>query len=284
MIGRRARVVVVGPYPPIPGASSAATLEQVRGLLAAGNDVRVISPTPSAAHAQADLRRPADAWRLGRLAFGAEHLILHLDARLIASTGHRQELPARLALAAAVRSAGRTTVYVPRGDGPLPAGWARFVVDAADEVRPEIEDLPGDLPGDPNGGGRERSPSESAPGVRPLEWALGPEPTREELEAEIRRRVAIRRASGESGNLGVGVGGARGRGGAGEALRAFPRLGPAPARSANPLAALVKRAVRRLVAWQIDPVIEQVNLLHWAVREAIDPETEPQSRAADTSS
>jgi hypothetical protein len=267
---RRHRAVVYGPYPPIPGASSAATLEHVRGLLASGNDVRVISPTPSAAHEYADLRRPMDAWRLGRQAFGAKHLTLHLDSRLIASTDHRRELPARLALAVAVRSAGRSTVHVPEGQEPLPTGWARFVVDAADEVLPEVEDLPDDRVGEDATG----SSSDSAATVGRLDWTLGSEPTRDEIEAEIRRRAAIRRATGASGDAGLGVGGVRGRGGAIEALRAFPRLGPAPPRSANPLAALVKKTVRRLVAWQIDPVIEQVNLLHWAVREAIDPQDE----------
>jgi hypothetical protein len=240
---RRPRTVIYGPYPPIPGAGATATLEHVRRLLASGNEVRVISPTPSAAHEYADLRRPKEAWRFARKASGAAQLTVHLDAGLVASAGHRQELPARLALAVAVRSAGRSTVYLPRGDGRLSAGWARLVVDAADEVLAEVEEVPDDA-------------GSADPPAAALDWNLGPQPTRDEMEAEIRRRAMLRRTS--EGSVGSDPG----------ALGALPRLHPAAARSANPLAAVVKRTVRRLVAWQIDPVIEHVNLLHWAAAEA----------------
>ncbi|MCA1845079.1 MAG: hypothetical protein LC792_18170 [Actinobacteria bacterium] len=253
---RRPRTVIYGPYPPIPGASATATLEQVRRILASGNEVRVISPTPSAAHDHADLRQPKEAWRFARKASGAAQLTVHLDADLIASAGHRQELPARLALAAAVRSAGRSTVYLPRGHDQLPAGWAR-VVDGADEVLAEVEELP------------ETSP-ESRPTTGRMDWNLAAAPTRDELEAEIRRRAMMRRTAQTDGG--------RERASAIAALRAVPRLHPAAPRSANPLVAVVKRIVRRLVAWQIDPVIEHVNLLQWAVTEA-----GPQPPADDTS-
>jgi hypothetical protein len=247
---RAPRTVIYGPYPPIPGATATATLEQVRVLLASGGDVLVISPTPSAAHEHADLRRPMEAWRFARKAAGAAQLTLHLDSELLESVGHRRELPARLALALAVRSAGRSTVYLPRGHHQLPTGWARLVADAADEILAEAEEPPDA----PNGAGPAGAPEPGAT-PEPLAWNLGREPTRDEIEAEIRRRAIMRRAT-ES--------------------------------AANPLAAVVKRIVRRLVAWQIDPVIEQVNLLHWAVKEAND-ETRTdgpraQAPAADTSS
>jgi hypothetical protein len=218
-------------------------LEQVRRLLASGNEVRVISPTPSAAQGYADLRRPKEAWRFARQASGASQLTVHLDADLLASPSHRHELPARLALAAAVRSAGRSTVHLPRDQGRVAAGWARLVVDAADEVLSEVEEVPDD-------------PGDTVPPPAALDWNLGAEPTRDEMEAEIRRRAGLRRTAE-----------ARQPAAAGEALRALPRLHPAAPRSANPLVAVVKWVVRRLVAWQIDPVIEHVNLLHWAVKE-----------------
>jgi hypothetical protein len=241
---RRPRTVIYGPYPPLPGASADATLEQVRRLLASGNEVRVISPTPSAAHGYADLRRPKEAWRFAREASGAAQVTVHLDADLLASPYHRHELPARLALAAAVRSAGRSTVHLPRDQGRLDDGWARLVVDAADEVLTEVEEVP-DEPGD------------AGPPPAALDWNLGAEPTRDEMEAEIRRRAGLRRIAQVRQSAAVG-----------EALRALPRLHPAAPRSANPLVAAVKWVVRRLVAWQIDPVIEHVNLLHWAVKES----------------
>jgi hypothetical protein len=110
----------------------------------------------------------------------------------------------------------------------------------------------------------------------PGPWRLGPEPTREELEAEIRRRAAIR-----SG--GVGPGALRKADGtlpgtaASRPLLAVPPLGPAPARSAKPGVGLVKQAVRRLVGWQVDPVIEHVNRLHRATLEAIEARGEPET-------
>ncbi len=259
---RRRRTVIYGPYPPIPGASATATLEHVRRLLASGNEVLVISPTPSAAHEHADLRRPKEAWRFARQASGAGQLTVHLDADLIGSVGHRRELPARLALAVAVRSAGRSTVYLPRGHGQPSAGWARVVVDAADEVVAEVEELPDDP------GGAE------LPSVE-LDWNFGTQPSRDELEAEIRRRANLRRTA-EEREPAPAVG----------ALRALPRLKPASPRSANPLAAVVKWTVHRLVAWKIDPVIEHVNLLHWAVTEASGhtrTEARPQDPPDDTS-
>ena len=49
------RVVVAGPYPTMPGPESAATFALVRSLVAAGDDVTVVSPQPSAAHHHAAL-------------------------------------------------------------------------------------------------------------------------------------------------------------------------------------------------------------------------------------
>jgi hypothetical protein len=266
---RRPRTVIFGPYPPIPGAVSAATLEEVRRLLASGHEVRVVSPAPSAAHEHADLQRLEGAVKFGRLALRAQHLVVHLDAALLASARHRQELPARLALAAALRSAGRSTVYLPRGVDPPSDGWAGLVLQAADEVLTEAEESPAGVP--------EAIRSGSAPTGRPdgAPWNFGPDPSREEVETEIRRRAAARRAIGPL----PGAAGASSRSGrpAVRSLQALPILGAAPARSANPLIATVKRTIQRLVAWQIDPVIEHVNLLQRVVAEAVDPETDPGS-------
>jgi len=48
--GGQRRCLVVGSYPPVPGPASAATLAVVRELWAAGAEVIVASPRPSAAH------------------------------------------------------------------------------------------------------------------------------------------------------------------------------------------------------------------------------------------
>src|SRR5581483_6872945 len=131
---RRRGAVVYGPYPPIPGAASAATLDTVRRLLAGGADVQVMSPTPSAAHDFADLGQPRGAWRFARRAAGADVLVVYLDAELVASPARRGQLPARTALAAALRSAGHATVHVPAEAEPVPAAWSKVVLAAADEV------------------------------------------------------------------------------------------------------------------------------------------------------
>jgi hypothetical protein len=263
---------VFGPYPPTPGPESGATLGEVRRLLAGGVDVRVVSPAPSAAHHDADLRRPVGAARFAREALGAEQLILHLDGALLTSSAHRDELPARLAVAAALRSAGYSTVHLPAATA-VPAAWSR-VLAAADEVvegagadTGSVEDLAWE---------RAVEAAGADPGDRPA-WELAPEPTREDVEAQIQRRAAERRSSRRAS--GTDEAAARQ---AGRTLRAMPYLGPEPPRSARLSAAVVKQVVSRLVDWRINPVIEHVNLLHRAVLDAVVPDDEPGQR--DTSS
>ena len=264
---RRRRAVVFGPYPPTPGPASGATLGEVRRLLAGGVDVRVVSPTPSAAHHDADLRRPVGTVRFAREAVGADRLVLHLDGELLTSRAHRNELPARLVVSAALRAAGHSTVHLP-GAVAVPAAWSR-VLAAADEV------VEGAGPGAASDAGsraedlaweRAAEAATLEPESRPA-WELPPEPTREEVEAQISRRAAERRA----GRRAAGTAQARQ---ASRTLRAMPLLGPEPPRSARLSAAVVKQVVSRLVDWRINPVIEHVNLLHRAVLDAVDPDPE----------
>jgi len=267
MRARRRGAVVYGPYPPLPGPASAATLHDVCRLLAADTDVWVVSPEPSAAHEHADLRRPTGVARFSRRAVGVDRLVVRLGPDLLASTDRHHELPARVALAAALRAAGHSTLHLPAGHGPVKAEWARLVLVAADEVveeREEEADTAVRAQGEPL---PEPAPKDGRP-----PWDVGPEPTREELEAEIRRRAALRRGaaslsaaagvSTDSGATALPVPASVVR-----PLRSLSPLGPAAARSVRPVATLVKRVVRLLVAWQIDPVIDHVNLLHRAVIE-----------------
>ena len=261
---RRRTAVVFGPYPPTPGPASGSTLGDVRRLLADGVDVRVVSPTPSAAHHDADLRRPVGVVRFAREALGTERLVVHLDGELLASSAHRGELPARLAVAAALRSAGHSTVHLPSAVA-VPAAWSR-VLAAADEV---VEGA-GQAAGGAEDLAWERAVEAAAgePALRP-DWELPPEPTRDEVEAQIRRRAAERRADRRA----AGTEQAAVRQ-ASRTLRAMPYLGPEPPRSARLSAAFVKQVVSRLVDWRINPVIEHVNLLHRAVLDAVDPDPE----------
>ena len=240
----------------------------MRRLLASGDDVRVYLPLPSAAHEHADLQRlegPSGSagWRSG-----PSMLVVHLDAALLASAGHREGFPARLALAAALRSAGRSTVYLPPGLDPPSDGWAGLVLDAADEVLTEAEEPPAAAREAIASGRPDRSARRDA-----VELRTGPDPgggrdgDPPALRRPARRRPPSRWSRGvnRSGRPAV------------RSLQALPILGVPPPRSANPLVATVKRAIQRLVAWQIDPVIEHVNLLQRVVAEAVDPETEPRS-------
>jgi hypothetical protein len=296
------KALVFGPYPPMPGPEAAATVATVRGLLAEGADVEVVSPEPSGAHRYADVRRLTGAVRLARWVAAAERVVLHLDPGTVLGWLDGRKVPSgRLALGLALRRPAQVRVELGPIRGRLddrslravlgPAGrvvaasrFDRDVLVAAGlplgriEVATEavVEAIPSPPPS-PGAG-------ELAPVPDPGPWCLGPEPDRDEIQAEIRRRAAVR---GGGGGRGVAVGGVALRIGpeanlpgtaASRPLLAIPLLGPATARSPKPVVGLVKRAVRKLVGWQVDPVIEHVNRLHRATLEAIESQERSQSR------
>jgi hypothetical protein len=69
------RVVVVGPYPPTADPAGAVTLAEVRALRAAGRDVLVLSPEPSAARADAPPTTRRGARRIASLVRGADVVV-----------------------------------------------------------------------------------------------------------------------------------------------------------------------------------------------------------------
>jgi hypothetical protein len=260
---RRRGVVVFGPYPPAPGAASAATLDDVRRLLADGADVLVISPVPSAAHDSADLRRPDGALRFAQAAAGADRLVLRLEGELLTSNARRGELPARLAVAAALRSSRSSTVHLPAGVSPN-GEWSQ-VLAAADKV--VVEDAAAAEAVE----AVEAAQRPAGPGST---WELPSGATRAAVEAEISRRAADRRAERRASEETVS-----GHRPAARTLRALPLLGPEHPRSARKVVAVVKHLVSRLVDWRINPVIEHVNLIHRAVIDAVDGEGDGARRA-----
>ncbi|MFP5377802.1 MAG: hypothetical protein ACLGIO_13620 [Acidimicrobiia bacterium] len=76
------RVLVVGSYPPMPGPSARRALAVVGRLCAAGHDVEVLSPRPSAAHHHRPLAGLGAAVALARRARSYDHLVLRLEPGL----------------------------------------------------------------------------------------------------------------------------------------------------------------------------------------------------------
>jgi hypothetical protein len=69
------RAVVVGPYPPTADPAGAVALAEVRALRAAGHDVLVISPAPSAARVTASPDTRRGARQIERLVRGADIVV-----------------------------------------------------------------------------------------------------------------------------------------------------------------------------------------------------------------
>ena len=266
------RVVVYGEYPPFATPGAAATLATVRNLLAAGREIEVVSPQPSAAHHHADPGNPRGAARLARLVGGAEFLA-RLDPGILGQTGGRRgPAAARAATGLAVRRARSATIYL----SPLtasPAGkWVRAILGPADRVvvasqedadrlraagldesKLSIAEERWWLPPAADGPGGRESPT-TRPG-----WTVKPGATREAVEAEVRRRAARDRADDATSPVGVSW-----------PLQMLTPLAPAPTESSRPLFRLIKQYVHRLVAWEVVPIVEQVNHLQRAAIESFD--------------
>lgn len=109
----------------------------------------------------------------------------------------------------------------------------------------------------------------SATSVR---WAGITEVDLERVQAEIRERAAVARG----GPLVAKAAGGAQRAVGGRAavpsapLRRLRPLSPPKAVSARPGVSGLKRLIRRLIAWELDPVVTHVNRLHQATTEAIE--------------
>ncbi len=101
-----------------------------------------------------------------------------------------------------------------------------------------------------------------------------PEGDRDAIMAEIRARAARRSTVGARVSVGSPRGSAT-RSAATAPLRRLRPLAMPESRSARPGASSMKRAIRRLTAWQIDPIIGQVNRLQQATMEAMSEPKAP---------
>jgi hypothetical protein len=283
-----ARVVVYGEYPPFPTPGAAATLATVRNLLAAGREIEVVSPQPSAAHHHADPGNPRGAARLARLVGGAE-LVARLDPGILGHSGGRGPAAARAATGLAVRRARSATVYLSPLTAPPAGKWVRAILGPAervivasredadalrsaglDDAKLSIADESWWLP--PAGGAGSGDGSESSTGR--TAWTVPAGASREAVEAEVRRRAA--RAREEEAKSPVA---------ASWPLQMLTPLAPAPIESSRPLFRRIKQYVHRLVAWEVVPIVEQVNHLQRATIESFDRQATAVSEPpADTNS
>ena len=106
---------------------------------------------------------------------------------------------------------------------------------------------------------------------------MAPGAPREDIEAEVRRRAAAHRETDTANPVSASW-----------PLHMLAPLAPAPTGSSKPLFRLVKRYVHRLVAWEVVPIVEQVNHLQRATIESLDRHAEALPEAqrppAETSS
>ena len=119
----------------------------------------------------------------------------------------------------------------------------------------------------------------AVPATPEAAWPAG-RASRQEVMAAIRDRAALARASAPpTGGPGSGfsstgtVASASVSSGPGAALRRIPPLG-LPVASGPAGRRVGKRLSRRLTAWQVDPIVIQVNRLHRAAADAVDAAVE----------
>lgn len=280
------KVVVYGEYPPFSSPGATATLATVRRLLEAGREIEVVSPQPSAAHHHADAGNPVGAIRLARIVGGAE-LVARFDPGLLRHTTGRGPVTARSATALAVRRARAVTIYLPPLTAPPAGKWVRGILGPAARVVVASQEDADRLRAAGLDGGK-MSIAEEAWWLPPPQagtasageraggreaWSLPAEASREELEAEARRRAARDRAEEATSPLAASW-----------PLQMLTPLAPAPTQSSRPLFRLIKRYVHRLVAWEVVPIVEQVNHLHRATLESFGRQAETAPAGTDEAS
>lgn len=95
---------------------------------------------------------------------------------------------------------------------------------------------------------------------------------RETVMSEVRARAAAARGGGfvRVASDGMGAGAAARARSSSAPLRRVPSLALPPPVSGRPGASVLKRLVRRLTAWQLDPIVHQVNHLQHALVDALE--------------
>jgi len=108
------RVLMVSPYPPLRDGIAAYAVQAVAALRAAGEDVEVLSPGPSAAHHHLDLVGPRGALALAKRSRHYDKVVVqfHPDVFYPVPSSSRQRTATSTALTAAFRAAREVEVRV----------------------------------------------------------------------------------------------------------------------------------------------------------------------------
>jgi glycosyltransferase involved in cell wall biosynthesis len=124
---------------------------------------------------------------------------------------------------------------------------------------------------------RARDRREEAPGAAAAgPWPSGGERLRERVQDEVVRRATEARGLPVRSGRAATASAAQ----ATVPLRRLPPLGVAAPVSARPGASLLKRIVRRATAWEVDPLVAQVNALREATILALDRAAQGEREAA----
>ena len=124
---------------------------------------------------------------------------------------------------------------------------------------------------------RARDRRDDAPAAAAAEpWPAGGERLRERVQDQVVRRATEARGLPVRSARAATPGAAQ----ATVPLRRLPPLGLAAPISARPGASLLKRVVRRATAWQVDPLVAQVNALREATIQALDRAAQSDREAA----
>jgi hypothetical protein len=248
--------LVVGPYPPSADPVAAVVLGHVRELRRSGDLCDVVSPAPSAARHHADLARPKGVLALARLTRGHDRVVVHYTGDLVPAPA--PDPVRRIMLAAwrrALEGVRNIEVVLHRFDASddgavltlLAARSAHFAVpDAA-----LLAKLESRCPGLP----APRVDSRFAPvgGVAPT-GASWPDDVHA-LQGEVVARAAIERTDRQGAEL--------------RRLRASSPVRVSLPTSTRPGLTTVRRLLQRLTAWEMDPLVGQVNRLRGAVLDAL---------------
>lgn len=127
----------------------------------------------------------------------------------------------------------------------------------------------------------------SAVAPAPSSWPSATTATRDEVEREITARAAAERElhGGAHANGAAAARRSSEARAASAAVRRLPTLHVAAPESPRPGATLVKRLIRRITQWELDPIVRQVNALQRAMVESLErgAQAPPNDQPAATS-